>query len=109
MEQSELNLPPPSELPNSDIIFPYFVVGDDAFAIRKWFMKPISAGRNQLTDHEHEFNYRSIFETIKIVCFRISRARRVVEQAFGILVKRFHILSRAIQMNKKYLNTFCVL
>lgn len=58
MERGELNLPSPSRLPNSDKIFPYFVVGDDAFALRRWFMKPIAPGRNILSIYEHEYNYR---------------------------------------------------
>ncbi|XP_041376732.1 protein ALP1-like [Gigantopelta aegis] len=41
-----LRLPPPESLPNDDRDTPFFLVGDDAFPLRTWMMKPFS--HNQL-------------------------------------------------------------
>ena len=70
------NLPAPEPIrgDESERSVPYFLLGDDAFALRDWMMKPYPS-RN-LTLEERIFNYRH------------SRARRVVENAFGILASR---------------------
>jgi hypothetical protein len=63
---------------------PYFLVGDDAFALTTWMMKPYST--KQLSLQERIFNYR------------LSRARRIVENAFGLLTNRFRVLQTTIDM-----------
>ena len=83
LEQGTLGLPSPCPLPNADRDTSYFLIGDDAFPLRPWMMKPYS--RRHLNHDERIFNYR------------LSRARRVVENAFGILAMRFQILLGTIQ------------
>ena len=78
LDNDTLGLPPPDPLPNDDKDFPYFIAGDEAFPLRSWLMKPIP--RRNLTRKQRIFNYR------------LSRARRVVENAFGILAGRFRCL-----------------
>lgn len=65
------------------LLFVSVFSGDDAFALRSYMMKPYGARR--LTDEERIYNYR------------ISRARRVVENAFGILANRFQVLMSTMQ------------
>jgi hypothetical protein len=75
MEEGSLGLPPPCPLPGGTRDVGYFFVGDEAFPLRPWLMKPIP--RRSLTTEQRIYNYR------------ISRARRVVENAFGILSSRY--------------------
>jgi len=79
-----LNIPADSKLPESDMACPYVIVADDAFAMRRHLMKPFCA-RN-LTNEQRIFNYR------------LSRARRVVENAFGIMCSKFRVFSKAIPL-----------
>ena len=68
-------LPDPEPLPNDDCPVNYSFIGDDAFGLRPWLMKPHPS--RGLTKQKRIFNYR------------LSRARRVVENAFGILAQRY--------------------
>ena len=84
LEQNRIRgFPQPDPLPNDNQDVHYFIIGDDAFSLRTYLMKPYSS-RN-LTHEERIFNYR------------LSRARRVVENAFGILANRFGILLTTMQ------------
>ncbi|KAG8335894.1 hypothetical protein J6590_108755 [Homalodisca vitripennis] len=63
----------------------YVIVADDAFPLSINVMKPYS--KRNLTLEERLFNYR------------LSRARRVVENAFCILASRFRIFEKSIDLN----------
>lgn len=63
---------------------PYVFISDEAFALRDDFLKPYNV--RVLDDQKRVFNYR------------LSRARRVVENVFGILVPRFGVLRSKINL-----------
>lgn len=77
-----INLPQPSTVSGIDL--PYVFVGDEAFALREDLLKPFSQA--SLTRERRIFNYR------------LSRARRIIENIFGILVNRFGILQGTINL-----------
>ena len=62
---------------------PYHLLRDDAFGMTKNLMKPYPRSAIHLSDYEKVFNYR------------FSRGRRVVENAFGILVRHAYWLHKS--------------
>lgn len=78
IDDDSIGFPEPEPLPGDDKDMPFFIIGDDAFPLKTWMMKPFS--RRSLSRQEAIFNYR------------LSRARRIVENAFGILANRFRVL-----------------
>lgn len=87
LEQNELNLPIDEPLPTKTEIMPYVFVGDDAFALGKHMMKPYS-GVYEKGNSKRIFNYR------------LSRARRIVENVFGIMSSVFRVLRKPILLNE---------
>ena len=88
----QLDIPPPKALPNSANLglLPHCIVGDEAFPLRIDLMRPFpKATKNtNLPEDKAIFNYR------------LSRARRIVENSFGILVQRWRLFNRRIQLDE---------
>ena len=82
MESSNLGVPDPDCIHRQTIPTPYFFVGDAAFPLKTYMLRPYPG--KYLPDEERVFNYR------------LSRARRVIENTFGILVTKFRIFRRPI-------------
>lgn len=95
----ELKIPNPSIPAHSTTCLPYVFIGDEAFALRKDFLKPFT--QKDLTQERRVFNYR------------LSRARRVIENVFGIMCARFGVFSRPINLKveniEKIVLSCCVL
>ena len=80
-----IGFPDPAPVTQGGRHVPYFILADDVFVLKTWLMKPYD--RRMLTREERIANYR------------ISRGRRVVENAFGILVSRFRVMMTTIELN----------
>ena len=85
MKEKALRLPPPNELPGRHMQIPYFISADSAFALAENIMKPY-AGDHAKGSVKRIFNYR------------LSRARRVVENAFGIISAVFRVLRKTMML-----------
>lgn len=81
LEDDKLKIPPPVQLDNKK--FPYVFVADEAFPLTTYMMRPYPQSGN-------------LNVTKKIFNYRLSRARRVVESAFGILAARWRIFRKPI-------------
>jgi hypothetical protein len=66
------------------------IISDDAFPLRNTLLKPYS--KVNLTLKQKIFNYH------------LSRARRVSENAFGILAQRFRVFGRPIELKVSTIN-----
>ena len=85
LENGTLGFPDSEPLPNDDIPMPYFILVEDVLPLRSWLLKPYS--HRGLSNEERIFNYR------------LSRARRVVENTFGILAHRWRCLLGTMQQS----------
>nr|XP_055028980.1 uncharacterized protein LOC129418084 [Misgurnus anguillicaudatus] len=82
LDSELLNVPPAESLPNSNVQFPFVFLGDEACPLRPDLIKPFP--HKQLEFDQQIFNYR------------LSRARRVVDNAFGILANQWRVFRSTI-------------
>lgn len=83
IKNQTLNLPQAKPLPGRQKEIPYLFIADAVFPLTEHIMKPYS-GTHPNVSIERIFNYR------------LSRARRVVENAFGIISSTFRVLRKPI-------------
>lgn len=77
-----MNLPASTPISFEGPNLPYFLVGDEAFPLTKYMLRPYPG--KTLTPEREIYNYR------------LSRARRVIENTFGILASQWRIFRRPI-------------
>ena len=80
-------LPNREPLPGDENPVPYYLLGDNAFPMKSWLQKPFP--QRGLDPASRYFNYR------------LSRARRIVENAFGMLAQRFRLFLTTINVRPK--------
>lgn len=86
IENNILQLPTPVPLQGRNKQLPYFILGDSAFALSENVMKPYPGHAHAKGSKERIFNYR------------LSRARRVVENVFGIMSAVFRVLRKPMHI-----------
>lgn len=85
LNDKSLNIPPPEPLAGRVKNTPFVFVADDAFPLSENIIKPYACDLAQ--------------GSAKRVCnYRISRARRVVENVFGLLCAVFRIFHRSMEI-----------
>lgn len=85
LENDTLQFPNQRTLLGRNEPVPYVIVADDAFALKQNVMKPFPG--TFLSPSQRIFNYR------------LSRARRVIENAFGIMSAKFRVLRSPIHVD----------
>ena len=100
-----LDIPGPKQLLGAAHLgaLPHVIIADEAFPLKPTIMRSYPRGKNahRLAQEKQIFN------------LRLSRARRIVENAFGILAQRFRLYNRRLQLNvenvDKVVKASCVL
>lgn len=78
--------PEEKQLPGSIKVLPHVIVGDEAFRLHTNIMKPYTKKASRDDKSKSIFNYR------------LSRARRVTENAFGLLSQVFRVFYQPINI-----------
>lgn len=89
LQENRLALPANTPLPGTiGPAMPYVFVADEAFALGEHLLRPYSS--HSLSQEKRVFNYR------------LTRARRVVECAFGILANKWRLLHTPIYLKMQH-------
>ncbi|XP_067944974.1 uncharacterized protein [Watersipora subatra] len=90
LDNDQVNLPESEPLVGYEEAgdFPYMFVADEAFPLKPYIMRPFP-GRALDSVPKRIFNYR------------LSRARRIIENTFGVLSRRWQILFKMIQADQE--------
>lgn len=85
LSTGRLQLPPEQIVPEKDMKLPFVIIADDAYPLLPYLIKPFNG--NNISEKQHNYNKR------------LSRTRRVVEHAFGIITSKWRILKTDIECN----------
>ncbi|XP_049763612.1 uncharacterized protein LOC126092180 [Schistocerca cancellata] len=84
LELGKLQVPGDKRLPGTDVVVPHVIVGDEAYPLKTYLLRPYPKSQASGDIAMSAFNAR------------LSRARRVSENAFGQLAQKFRIFFRRI-------------
>lgn len=85
VDDAQETFPSPAALPSGGPVLPFVMVGDDAFPLKLNLMKPYPGVQPPNTPK-------------RIYNYRLSRARRCIENAFGILCARWRVLRNRMSL-----------
>ncbi|KAK5645349.1 hypothetical protein RI129_006649 [Pyrocoelia pectoralis] len=88
---NKLNFPEETPLPGRSKPVPYVIVADAAFPLSHHILKP--------------FPFRNMTGAQRIFNYRLSRARRVVENSFGMVANRFRVLLNTVNLHPQKAET----
>lgn len=101
LDSEKLNVPEDCAFPGTNNVAPYVILGDEAFLLKRYLMRPYPGTQSIEDIEKHIFSYR------------LCRARWLVECAFGILSQTFRIYCRRLKANPQNVNqiilTTCIL
>ena len=98
--ETHLGIPEDKQLPETSCLDPHVIVVDEAFPLKTYLMRPYPRSQNKGDNEKSIFNYR------------LSRAIRVMVNAFGILSQKFQIHQRTLQSlpeNEDIIFATCIL
>jgi len=85
LEAGTMNLPKAKSIFDGGPSLPYCLVEDEAFPLKPYLLRPYLRGsKKELSTEQHIFNYR------------LCRARRIIENNFGILASQWRIYRKPI-------------
>ena len=86
LQAGDLDVPLPALLPSAPELgnVPYVFVADEAFPMKPYLLRPYPGRHHQ--------------EDMRVFNYRLSRARRIVENCFDILMQRWRVYCRRLQV-----------
>ncbi|KAK8780677.1 hypothetical protein V5799_017979, partial [Amblyomma americanum] len=97
-------VPSPTTVGSAGVI-PYVIVGDEAFPLKTFLMRPYA--RRDLQKHRLSPSGREEYQQRATFNYRLSRARRVIENSFGIMAARWRILRRPFRESEETTENIC--
>ena len=102
LENGTLDISEPYNPPFTNVDLPFVMVGDEAFPLRSYLMRPYPGRGVKILPYKE-----------KIYNYRLSRAPRIIENTFGVMVARWRIFHKPIEAKiencEKYIKAAVVL
>lgn len=87
LDMKKLNFPEPAPLPETNVLFPFFVIADSAFPLKENLLTPYAGDRLTLSAIQAHFNNEQ------------SSVRKIIENTFAIMVRRWQVFTGPIEMH----------